>query len=126
MSHVDSDIFSSVIYDIGAEYGNTEKIIITRGKIHKYLGMAINYSSPGKVKLSMVSYIGKILGDIPEDMIGESATLDSHHLFDISKDATKLSQTDADIFHHFVGHLLYMSKKGRHKYSWQYHYYTLE
>ena len=54
MSHVDSYIVSSVLADIDAEYGKIYKMTITRGNIHKYLGMAINYSYPGKEKLSMV------------------------------------------------------------------------
>ena len=86
---------------------------ITRGKVHKYLGMTIDYSSPGKVILSMIDYIGKILDDISEDMKGESDTPAAHHLFEISEDATELSQSDADLFHHFVAQLLYLLKRSR-------------
>ena len=43
---------------------------ITQGKIYKYLGMTIDYSLPGKVKFSMVNYIGNIINDIPEDIKG--------------------------------------------------------
>ena len=57
---------------------------ITRGKVHKYLGMTIDYSSPGKVIFSMIDYIGKILDYILEDMKGGSATPAAHHLFDIA------------------------------------------
>ena len=56
---------------------------ITRGKVHKYLGMAIDYSSPHKVILYMIDYIGKMLDDILEDMKGGSSTPASHHLFEI-------------------------------------------
>ena len=52
-----------------------------------------------------------MIDDIPEDMKGESATPDIHHLFDIAEDATKLYQTDADLFHHFVEQLIYLSKR---------------
>ena len=69
---------------------------ITWGKIHKYLGITINYSSPVEIKLPKFNYIGKMLNDTPEDMRGESATPSIHHLFDIVEDPTKLSQTDAD------------------------------
>ena len=48
MSHVYSNILSGVLSDIDAEYGKIAKIITTRGKIHKYLGMTIDYSSPVK------------------------------------------------------------------------------
>ena len=69
-SHVDPVVVSSVLADIDAEYGKIEKITITQGKVHKYLGMTIDYSSPGKVIFSMINYIGKILDDIPEDVKG--------------------------------------------------------
>ena len=60
-SHVDPAVISSVLADIDAEYGKIAKMTITRGKVHKYLGMTIDYSSPGKVIFSMINYIGKIL-----------------------------------------------------------------
>ena len=61
----------------------------------------------------MINYIGKMLENIPEDMKGESSTPAAHHLFDIAEDATKLSQADAYLFHHFVAQLLYLSKRER-------------
>ena len=42
MSHVDPDIVSSVLAYIDVEYENISKMTITRGKIHKYPGMAID------------------------------------------------------------------------------------
>ena len=53
MLHVDSDIISNVLADIDTEYEKIAQITITRGKIHIYLGMNINYSYPGKIILSM-------------------------------------------------------------------------
>ena len=67
--------------------------------------MTIDYSSPGKVIFSMIDYIVKMLDDITEYIKGKSATPAAHHLFDIAEDATKLSQADADLFHHFVAQL---------------------
>ena len=75
--------------------------------------MTIDYSSPGKVIFLMIYYIGKMLDNIPEDMKGESATPVAHHLFDIAEDATKISQANADILHHVVAQLLYLSKRAR-------------
>ena len=73
-------------------------MIITRGKVHKYLGMNIDYSSPGKLIFSIINYIGNMIEDIPEGMKGVSATPAVHHRFDIAEDAIKLSQSDAYIF----------------------------
>ena len=83
-SHVDPAVVSSVLADIDMEYGKIEKMTITRGKVHKYLGMTIDYSSPGKLIFSMTNYIGKIHDNIPEYMKGESATPAANHLFDIA------------------------------------------
>ena len=60
MLHVDSKIYSGVLADIDAEYRKIAKMTITRGKIHKYLGITIDYSSTGKLIFSMVIYILKI------------------------------------------------------------------
>ena len=68
------------------------------GKVHKYLGMTIDYSSPGKVILSMIKYIGKMIDDFPEDMKGKSSTPAAHQLFYIVEDANKLYQAGADLF----------------------------
>ena len=63
---------------------------------------------PGKVIFYMVEYIGNMLGIILEDMKGESETPSAHSLFDISEDATELSQIDADFLHHFLAQRLYL------------------
>ena len=61
----------------------------------------------------MIDYIGNMLDNIPEYMKGESSTPAAHHLFDIVEDATKLSQADPELFHHFLAQLLYLSKRVR-------------
>ena len=71
MSHVDYGIFSSVLADIDAEYGNIEKITTTRGNIKKYPAMTIDLSSTGKLIFSMVYCIGKMINDTPEYMRGK-------------------------------------------------------
>ena len=55
MSHFYPDIVYSFLSDIDAEYVKIAKITITRSKIHKYLRMTIEYSSPGKLIFYMVN-----------------------------------------------------------------------
>ena len=112
-SHVYPSVIYIVLAEITEEYEKIEKMSIKRVKVHKYLGMTIDYSLPGKVILPMIDYIGNMLDDIPEVIKRGSATPDAHHLFKILEDTTKLSQTDADIFHHFVAQLLYISNRAR-------------
>ena len=67
-SNFEPAIVSRILADIDAEYGKIAKMTITQGKVHKYLGMTICYSSHGKVIFSMIHYIRKILDHIPEEM----------------------------------------------------------
>ena len=67
-SHIDPAIISIILSDIDAEYGKISKMTIPWGKVHKYLGMTIDYYLPSKVIFLMIKYIGKILGIIPEEM----------------------------------------------------------
>ena len=83
-SHVNPAVVSSVLADIDGKYEKIAKMTITRGKVHKYLGMTIDCSSLGKVIFLMINYIGKNLDYIPEYMKGESDTPSAHHLFDIA------------------------------------------
>ena len=53
-SHIDPAVVSSVIDDIDAEYGKIAKMTIRRGKVHKYFGMTIDYSSTGKLIFLMI------------------------------------------------------------------------
>ena len=125
-SHVNPAVVSSALADIDAEYGKISKMTITRGKVHKYLGVTIYYSSPGKLIFSMINYNGKMLDNIPEYMKGESATPAAYHLFDIAEDATKLSQSDTYIFHHFV-YNYYIFQRGHVQTSrYQYPSYALD
>ena len=39
----------AVIADIQKEYGKTDTFTFTRGKVHNYLGMKIDFSAPEKV-----------------------------------------------------------------------------
>ena len=68
-------------YEIIFEDGSGKKIY--RGKIHGYLGMTLDFSEPGEVKIAMIPYIEDILKDLTKkyDTMKTSATPSSDHLF---------------------------------------------
>ena len=49
ISHVDADTVTSTIKLIDDEFGNEAPITVTRGKVHDYLGMTLDYTEKGKV-----------------------------------------------------------------------------
>jgi hypothetical protein len=40
----------------------------TRGKIHDYVAMKLNFTEKGKLKLDMVDYVDNMVNDFPEEL----------------------------------------------------------
>jgi len=83
------------------------------GKTIDYLGMCVDYTVKGKVKISMYEYIDKMLAELPSDMNGVSTTPAALHLFNVDDGAQKLDEDRAQLFHHLVAKLLYLSWRSR-------------
>ena len=83
------------------------------GKLHDYLGMEFNFSSEGEVKINMTKYIGKIIKDFPEEILGKQATPAGNHLFKVREDGHKLDEEQANAFHHTVYQLLFAANRAR-------------
>jgi hypothetical protein len=114
ISHVDPSVVTEVIKQLEDEFGKEASLTVTRGKKHDYLGMTIDYSTPGKVKIGMVDYIDKMLAELPEDMSGESVTPAPNHLFQVNmEDAVKLPAEKSELFHHNAAKLLFLCKRAR-------------
>ena len=113
ISHEDPKAVDSVLGLLETRYGKEAPLSITRGKIHDYLGMTLDFSEDGKVKILMVDYIQKMLAEIPDDMDGEAATPAANHLFEVNESADKLHETTAQLFHHNVAKLLFLCKRAR-------------
>jgi len=87
--------------------------VTPQGKTIDYLGMCIDYTVKGKVKISMYNYIAKMLTELPSDMNGVSTTPATLHLFNMDDSAQKLEEDKAQLFHHLVEKLLYLSQRSR-------------
>jgi hypothetical protein len=113
ISHVDYDVVTDVLKLLDLEYGKEAPLTVTRGKFHEYLGMTIDYSVSGKVKITTKNYVKNMIADLPHDMAGQSATPASSFLFQVNEDAEKLSEEKAQFFHHNVEKLLFLCKRAR-------------
>ncbi|VEU34053.1 unnamed protein product [Pseudo-nitzschia multistriata] len=113
ISHADSTVVSMVIQQLNEQFGKESPLTETRGKIHDYVGMTIDYSEEGKVKFSMFDYLEEIIQNLPDSLRGTAVTPAGDHLFKVNDESPKLSQADADKFHHYVAKLLFMAKRSR-------------
>jgi len=66
--------------------------------------MTLDYTTKGKVK--MYDYIEKWLTELPSDMNRSVKTQATSHLFNVNKDATKLSEEKVQLFDHLVAKLV--------------------
>jgi hypothetical protein len=86
VSHMDPDVVTMILATINEEYGKETPLTVTRGFVHDYLGMTINFLHKGQVPFTMFDYIANMLEALPETMKGESATPAGEHLFKIDED----------------------------------------
>ena len=83
------------------------------GKRHDYLGMILDFTTPGVLEIDMSEYIQVILQDTPANIRGTSMVPAAKHLFTTHPDAPKISLQAQEIFHHLTMQLMYLSQRGR-------------
>jgi hypothetical protein len=113
ISHVDPEVVDSLVSLLDGEYGKINPLVTTHGKVHEYLGMTLDYTEDGKVKIIMKDYITNMLAELPDDMSGESATPAALHLFTVNEKAEKLDEPTSEVFHHHTAQLLFLSRRAR-------------
>jgi hypothetical protein len=64
ISHVDCETVTSVIKVIEAEFAKHAPLTVQRGLLHDYLGMTIDFSIKGKVMITMIDFIEKMLEEL--------------------------------------------------------------
>ena len=84
VSHVDPqeiNIFVAKMKDIFEDENG--KMQVTRGKHHEYLGMDLDFSNKGEVKISMIPYVKKMLKEFPIDINSSAPTPAALHFFQV-------------------------------------------
>jgi len=109
--HLNKNVVEVIIRLLNEKFGKETPLTTTRGKVLEYLGMMLDYTTKGKVKISMYDYIDKLLTELPLDINGSIKTPGTSHLFNVNKDTTKLLEEKAQLFHHLVAKLLYLSRR---------------
>ena len=112
ISHVDKMEVTRIIEWFKGIYGNVR---VSRGKVHDYLGMHLDFRDKGKLKISMVPFLKKIIDDFPEAITGSAATPAAAHLFDVRDDLERkpIAEPQAQAFHHATAQLLFATIRYR-------------
>jgi len=121
ISHEDPKEVDKLIQWLRQEYESifedgSGKMTVNRGKVHNYLGMTLDYSVPGQVKISMQQYIDEILEAFDKAEPKGKGTKTSaapETLFKVNEDCPKLKPDKAKMFHNLVAKMLYATKRAR-------------
>ena len=109
----------------GDIYG--DRMIVHCGKVHDYLGMYLDFSSPKVLKIGMIKYIKKIHEEFPEKIKSSAVTPASEHLFDVregNKDKL-LPEEQAQAFHRTTAQLFLCAHVHGRIFEQQYRFYVL-
>jgi hypothetical protein len=121
ISHHKTKVMDSMIEYLPQEYESIFEdgygaMTVRRGKIHKYLGMTLDYTVRGQVKITMFDYVDEILNafDKAEPKGGGTKTSAAPaSLFKVDESCEKLKQYKAVEFHNLVANILYSAKRAR-------------
>ena len=126
LSHKSPQVLDETIEWLRQDYESifedgSGKMKVTRGKKHKYLGMDLDFSTKGQVKILMCNYFKEIVAAWDKQTINDdfkmikrkrleksSAALDD--LFRIDEDSAKLPSDMATSFHNLVAKTLFVTK----------------
>jgi hypothetical protein len=87
---------------------------VSRGKIHEYLGMTLDFSSPGVVRVTMIKYIDEVIENFLRfDTFKLKSTAAPEDLFKVDEDDPLLDHQHKEGFHTIVAKILYATKRAR-------------
>ena len=91
-------------------------MMVSRGKVHKYLGTTLDYTVRGQVQITMIDFLDKVL--IAFDKAepkggGTNKSAASENLSKVDKDCKNLPQIKTVQFHNLVEKTLYSTKQAR-------------
>lgn len=114
MSHKSPTVVTEMINRLDKEYGSRDKLTITRGRIHEYLGMTVDFSVRGEVSFTQYDYIRKLLDSVPDNMkVDYRKTPAPEYLFKLHEEAQRLGAKDAEQYHTTVAKILWASQRSR-------------
>jgi hypothetical protein len=98
---------------------------VARGKVHKYLGMTLDFTVKYVVKVTMIEYVNEIIASWDKACLDfddgfkimnnckKIATPAPEDLFKVDESGVKLGSEKAKVFHTIVAKALYVSKWAR-------------
>jgi hypothetical protein len=109
ISHADPTVDNEGIGIIEQRF---DKMTITRGTTHVFLGMHISFNGKGTMTIDMQEYIKEAIVDFGEDVLRPDLSPAKKNLLMVDEQSALLETAAKELFHSLVQKLLYMSHRG--------------
>ena len=88
---------------------------VHRGKIHEYLGMSLDFTTAGQVKVTMFDYIKEMVDDFTKinPTTKTAPNPAASRLFKVNEEAEILDEKRAQNFHTYVAKELFATNRAR-------------
>ena len=88
---------------------------VTRGKLHEYLGMTLDFKSiPGTCSITQYDFIKKMHINLPSEFKGQYRNMPApENLFKINQDAMLVTKELSNKYHEITARCLWLSQRGR-------------
>ena len=110
ISHVDPAVVTSIIDQLKLRF---DKMTVTRGLEHSFLGMKIRYTGKGTAIITMKQYLEEALSECGTEIVREVTTPAQRDLFDVNETSPPLDKAEGIVFHSICAKLLYVSLRAR-------------
>ena len=113
-SHKDPGVNSELARWAQKKYGNFKPVKVTRGKIHDFLGMKLDFSVPGECHISQENHIDELVSEWPEKIKSDDKihTPAANNLFEVGT-GNVVDEKHKGIFHRCVAKGLFISDRSR-------------
>jgi len=99
---------------LNTKYGKHGKVKVTRGKVHDYLGMTLDFSKAGEVAIDMCDYVASMIDDSSFQIGSKTApTPAAEDLFSVDEDSPLLPTSKREEFHTIVAKGLFICRRAR-------------
>jgi hypothetical protein len=79
MSHDEEKEVTRMIKSLKSIDGEYMRVL--RGRVHNYLGMTLDFTKKGEVKVTMIDYLKKVISDFPKEITGTAVTPATTNLY---------------------------------------------
>jgi hypothetical protein len=110
ISHVNPDVVTRVILELEKRF---DKMTVTRGREHTFLGMRIRYTDENTAVITMKDYLEEAITESGLDISRPASTPANRTIFEVDDTSEPLSREESEAFHSVSAKLLYVSLRAQ-------------